>query len=291
MSAARVLLAGSTGTLGRALVPALAAAGCRVVALTHPRSRAKLAPLARHLSEVREALVTEPHSLAGVCDGVDSVVSALGITRQRDGLTPEAVDHQANLNLLREAQAAGVGHFAYVSVLGAGRPSGVPVIDAKHRFEQALRAGAPTWTIFRPSGFFTDLNDVLAMARRGRVWLIGRGEARITPVDVHDLAAFIAAHLVSPGAVLEAGGPDTLTWNELARLCFEVVGGPRRIHHLPVGLWTALTGVVRCFSPPLAGTMRFVAHVQTSDCTAPGIGRTRLHDHLARVASQPAAAA
>ena len=43
---------------------------------------------------------THPESLAGVMDGVDVTVSALGITRQVDGLTYYDVDHQANVNLL-----------------------------------------------------------------------------------------------------------------------------------------------------------------------------------------------
>ncbi|WP_239520708.1 hypothetical protein [Pseudooceanicola aestuarii] len=42
-------------------------------------------------------------------DGVNLVVSALGITRQKDGLGYREVDFGADMNLLREAETAGVG--------------------------------------------------------------------------------------------------------------------------------------------------------------------------------------
>ena len=49
--------------------------------------------------------------LKGCRSGIDTVISTLGITRQKDGLTYLDVDYQANLNLLNEACESGSSTF------------------------------------------------------------------------------------------------------------------------------------------------------------------------------------
>ena len=97
------------------------------------------------------AQATEPGTLEGVMDGVGLVVSALGITRQADGLGYREVDYQANVNLLREAEAAGVGRFAYLHVLHADRMGHVPLVAAKAAFVEALHASPLPATVIAPT--------------------------------------------------------------------------------------------------------------------------------------------
>lgn len=59
-------------------------------------------------AQIVQAQVTDAQQLQGICDGVEVVISCLGITRQRDGLSYADVDYGANLNLLLEAECAGV---------------------------------------------------------------------------------------------------------------------------------------------------------------------------------------
>lgn len=75
--------------------------------------------------------------------GVDLVVSALGITRQADGLDYRDVDYQANLNLLAEARRAGVPRFAHVHVLNANRMEEMPMVAANVAFVRALQQAVP----------------------------------------------------------------------------------------------------------------------------------------------------
>lgn len=102
---------------------------------------------------------------------MDLIASSLGITRQSDGLNYRDVDFQANLNLLREAEAAGVGGFAYVHVLNADAMAGVPLVDAKTAFVDALRASDMPATVIAPTGYFSDMGDIFAMAQDGRATL------------------------------------------------------------------------------------------------------------------------
>ncbi|HHC29074.1 MAG TPA: NAD-dependent epimerase/dehydratase family protein, partial [Rhodobacterales bacterium] len=107
----RVLIAGATGYLGRHLVTDFRAHGWYVIALVRSATKARRAGL--EADAMIEGEATRPADLAGIMDGVNLVVSALGITRQKDGLSYRDVDFHANANLLTEAERAGVGRFAY----------------------------------------------------------------------------------------------------------------------------------------------------------------------------------
>jgi nucleoside-diphosphate-sugar epimerase len=78
--------------------------------------------------------VTKPEMLQGIMNDVDVVISTIGITKQKDGLTYMDVDYQANLNLLNEAKKAGVRKFIYVSAFNADRLKHLKIAAAKEKF-------------------------------------------------------------------------------------------------------------------------------------------------------------
>lgn len=224
-----VCIAGATGYLGRHLVAEYHARGWKVLALVRDASKARDLP-ADHLVE---AEATDPETLVGKLDGVDLVVSALGITRQRDGLGYWDVDFQANANLLAEAERARVGHFAYVHVLGAQQMRNVALVQAKQAFADRLIASNLRSTLVCPSGFFSDMADFYAMAERGRVWLFGKGARRLNPIHGADLAFALADAVEAEAEHLDVGGPDVFTQKDLAALALQVAGQERRITCLP----------------------------------------------------------
>ena len=59
-------------------------------------------------NELLKAELTDPDSIRECCKGIDIVISTVGITKQKDGLTYIDVDYQANMNLLKEAKKNGV---------------------------------------------------------------------------------------------------------------------------------------------------------------------------------------
>ena len=269
----RTLVAGATGNLGKALIPVLHERGTEVVALVRPGSQGRLQPLENHIMETVAAEITKPDIAASVFDGVHTVISSVGITRQRDGLTYDQVDYQGNLNLLQAAERASVQCFIYVSVVGADRDVDVPVIQAKRRFEEALIESTLKWHIVRPSGFFTDMTDVWKMALGGTVHLFGDGRSKISPIDPVDLAEAIADLLeAEPRQILSIGGPADFTWNEIAELACRVAGKNCTIRHWPKWLLRAALAMTRVISRPTYGTLSFLGHVMTNDATAPNHG-------------------
>ncbi len=118
----RVLIAGTTGCLGCYMCAEYQRRGWYVIALV-PKTTKATSIAADQLVEAQAA---DPATLDGVMTGVDLVVSCFGIKQQADGLEYWNVDYQSNLNLLREAQRAGVDKFAHVHGLGARDIAQVP---------------------------------------------------------------------------------------------------------------------------------------------------------------------
>ncbi|PID37015.1 MAG: 3-beta hydroxysteroid dehydrogenase [Rhodobacterales bacterium] len=203
-----VLIAGATGYLGRFLVAEYAAAGWNVRALVRNAARAQELEAELFVGEA-----TRPEDLPPAVEGVDLVVSALGITRQRDGLSYRDVDYQANLNLLRAAEAADVARFTYVHVLGAEKMRGVAGIDAKRAFVRALQASKIPETVIAPSGFFSDMEELFRMAQSGRVWLFGDGSTRLNPIHGADLAHALRLATEAGQSWRDIGGPDVFTYS------------------------------------------------------------------------------
>lgn len=276
-----VLIAGATGYLGRHLCAEYKHRGCHVTALL--RKSSQIDTLEADRSIIAEA--TWPESLAGCMSGIDLVVSALGITRQTDGLGYWDVDYQANLNLLEQAQQSGVQRFAYVHVLNADRMTDVPMVAAKAAFVRKLQTSPLQSTVIAPTGYFSDLAEVLTMAQRGRVWLFGAGNQRINPIHGADLAAAIFDAVETGVPWADIGGPDTFTQTELAQLSFEVLGTPPRITHLPDALRRALLWALPRLTPRrIAGPAQFFLTATAMNMTAPATGTRRLIDHFRTIA-------
>lgn len=279
----RVLIAGATGYLGRYLCAEYQHRGWHVTALVRKTSRCDA--LSAHT--ILEAEATCPETLHGTMADCDLVVSALGITRQADGLGYWDVDYQANLNLLDEALRSNVRHFAFIHVLHADRMGDVPLVAAKAAFVRVLQQSPIQSTIIAPTGYYSDMADFLTMAKAGRVWLFGSGQHRINPVHGADLAAATYEAIVQGESWCDVGGPETYTQSELAQLCFHVLDAPARVTHLPDILRRLMLRILPRFAPRrIAGPAQFLLSALAMNMTAPPCGSHRLKDHFQSMADK-----
>ena len=279
----KVLVAGATGHLGRALVPALAASGHEVFAMCRDASSDSLAALSDSITGIREGDASQPETLAGVIDVVDTIVSTIGLTKPVKHLSFDDVDWQCNANLLQAAEASAVARFVYVSVAGIDLPGarGVAVLDAKARFEEALRLSPLKWSIVRPSGYFWNYGLFLQMAREhGVVPVLGNGNAMTTPVYEADLAAAICDHLDDDGATYTVGGPDDLSANDVGELISTALGKKIHIVHVPDPVTEVALDVMKPLSRNEYDTWAFFHWTMTAGATADHVGTTHLADWL-----------
>lgn len=226
----RVLVAGATGYLGRYLVKELKRKGYWVRVLVRKEEQKELFD---EVDDYYVGQITNPSTLNGVANGIDWVVSTIGITRQKDGLTYIDVDFQGNANLLAEALKSGVEAFQYISAINGDKLRNLKIFEAKERFVDLLKASELRYIIVRPNGFFSDMRDFLEMAKRGRVYLFGNGQLRLNPIDGEDLAQFCVEHLESSEGEFPVGGPDILSHQDLATLALQSLGKPLKITYLP----------------------------------------------------------
>ena len=275
---ARVLVAGATGYLGAFVAKEFTKRGHFVRALA--RSPEKLDPIRDELDEIVIGEVTQPDTLAGVCDGIEVVFSSVGITKQKGKLTFGDVDYQGNLNLLREAQKAGVRKFIYVSVFNGPSLLHLDIIKAHEDFVAELKASGLDYAVIRPTGYFSDMGEYLQMAKKGRVWLVGSGENRMNPIHGADLAVACVDAMEGTEREVEVGGPETLTYRQIAEIALDAAGKEIRITSVPVWIIRLSVTLMRLLNRHNGELLAFFAAMMTSDMVAPATGSHRLGEYF-----------
>ena len=235
-------------------------------------------------NEILKAELTDPDSIKECCKGIDIVISTVGITKQKDGLTYMDVDYQANMNLLKEARKNGVKKFIYVSVLNGEKLRNLKICDAKELFVEQLKKSEIDYCIIRPNGFFSDMSEFFYMAKRGRIYLFGNGELRANPIHGEDLAIVCADAIDGPDREIEIGGPETLTQNEIATIAFDVLGQKRNITHIPEWVRVAILKLVRLLTgSKFYGPVEFFMTVMAIDMIAPEYGKHTLKEYFKKL--------
>jgi uncharacterized protein YbjT (DUF2867 family) len=275
----KVLLAGATGYLGRHIARELLKGSYLVRALA--RNPEKLKQDNIETTEILQAEITQPDSIKDCCKNIDVVISTVGITKQKDGLTYMDVDYQANMNLLQEAKNSRVRKFIYISVLNGENLRNLKICDAKELFVDQLIKSGLDYCIIRPNGFFSDMTEFLTMAKKGRVYLFGDGELKTNPIHGEDLAAVCVDAIDNSDKEIKVGGPETLTHNEIAAKAFETLGVKPKITHIPNSFRVAVLKMVRLFSgSKVYGPIEFFMTVMAMDMVAPEYGRHTLGEYF-----------
>ena len=274
-----ILLAGSTGYLGIYIARELHKKGYDFKAIA--RNPENLMQNDIKANEVIAAELTKPESISDYCKDIDVVISAVGITRQKDGLTYMDVDYQANLNLLQEAKKWGVKKFIYMSALNGEKLRHLKICAAKELFAEQLKNSGIDYCIIHPNGFFSDMSEFFHMAKRGKVYLFGNGELKMNPIHGEDLAAACIDAIDKPDKEIQIGGPETLTHNEIASIAFNILGEKPRIAHIPNWVRVAILRLVRLFTgSKIYGPIEFFMTVMAMDMIAPKYGKHTLKEHF-----------
>lgn len=274
-----VLVAGATGNVGKHLVQVLKSKGNRVRVLVRNTEKLRqvkgksgehIYPL---IDEVIKGDVAKPHTLQGCCDQIDYVISAVGLTGKAQGLTFREVDYQGNMNLLREAEKSGVQKMMYIHVfMNKKWKHPGSLLEAKENFVKELKASIVPHIIIRPTGYFSDMAQILQMAKSGRVYLLRNGEAKMNPIHEQDVAQFSADALQAENKILDVGGPAVYSYQEIAQLAFAVQGRKERVTYIPVVVLTCISFLLKRTSKHTYGLFQFLVNVMTHDLVAPKNG-------------------
>ena len=202
----------------------------------------------------RAAFHSQAKAGAARANGIDAVVIDYERPETLDaafaGITKLFLLSSSNtrqeLAAVEAAKRAGVKHIVKLSVIGAGRED-YSFANVHRPVEEAIEASGIAWTHLRPNGFMDNMHNYM----RGTIDAQGAfyssvGDAKISHVDVRDIAAVAAKALTEPGhesKAYELTGPEALTYGDIAAKLGAATG--REIRYVPVGdadMKSALTG-------------------------------------------------
>jgi uncharacterized protein YbjT (DUF2867 family) len=232
-----ILVVGGTGELGGRVVRLLLERGLDVRCLVRPASDAT----GLDKAEVVPGDLTDTASLRSACQGADTVVStATAIARRLSGVRGPSIrdtDELGTAALVDAAEEAGVRRFVYVSYAGIGPTVGTPLEHAKLAIEDKLSRSAMRSVIVRPDAFQEIHLAPLGRfdVAKGKVALIGNGDAKLRWVSTDDVAALLAAVAVEPDppALIEFGGPEELSRKEAVAVAEDLTRRRMKVQRMP----------------------------------------------------------
>lgn len=196
----RVLVLGGAGFIGRHASAALAARGHEVIVGTRrPARAAQRLPPRLHGCERREVHVERlmtPDAWEPFLRGVDTVVNAVGIMRERPAETYSRVHHIAPAALAAACARRAI-RLVHVSALGLHASARSGFLSSKLAGERAIAACGSNYSIVRPSLLDGEGGFGAVWFRRVARWPVhfipADARGRVAALDVRDLAEAIAA--------------------------------------------------------------------------------------------------
>jgi uncharacterized protein YbjT (DUF2867 family) len=153
--------------------------------------------------------------------------------------------------LFRAAASAGVQRIVHISITHPSLAAADSYFRGKAAVEQALAECGVPYAIARPAILFGGdgvlVNNIAWLLRRLPVFAIGgRGDYRIRPIHVDDLAALCADLGAAPeqSMTVDAVGPQSLTFRQLVAEIRAAVGSRSVLVGVPGAAIPALAGIL-----------------------------------------------
>lgn len=232
----KILLIGSSGNIGGRALEILLKQGKASSITAFDKKEPKIKGLSGNVKVLSgdEADITNPDAVKNAIRGTTTVVCAVGVPRYtmpgEKKLTPYEIEQDGIQNIVDAAKTEGVRQIIYISALGVARGDKIPKFHiahlAKRNAENILTKSGINYTILRPSGYFFDFRDLLAMAVAGRYHVVEEGKAKVQPLHQDDTAAILVASINNKktiNKIIPVGGLETFTYGELGKLFGKVL--------------------------------------------------------------------
>jgi len=258
----RIVVTGGTGFIGSAVVDRLLESGDDEVVVTS-RDPAGRDTWPGRVERV-QAFAGDALSLGRAFTRADVVVHAIQFPNHpvedpSRGRTYMEVDGRGTQVAAMAARRVGVRRFVYLSGAGAGQGRPQPWFKAKELAEEAIRGTGMEHVILRPSWIYgprdRSMNRFVAFCRYlPFVPVIGDGKTPVYPIYVADVARAVAEGVRREDArdtLLDLGGPERLTMDEVVRTIQAVLGKRRPLVHHPAGLMKLLVLPMQLLPEPI----------------------------------------
>jgi uncharacterized protein YbjT (DUF2867 family) len=221
----RILVLGASGFIGRHTAEGLRAAGHEVVS-----------------SPMRFEHGLRPQAWLPALGGVEAVVNAVGILRERRGQTFRTLHDAAPRALFQACETAGVRRVVQISALGADEGARSRFHVSKKRADDFLASRELDWAIVQPSLVYGEGGSsarlLTLLASLPLTPLPGDGRQRVQPIHVDDLTEVIVKLVAWPVKTkVHAVGPHDIALRDwLALLRAQMGLGKARFVEIPRAL-------------------------------------------------------
>jgi len=234
----KIAVTGAFSYSGKYITKRLLERGEEVITLTgHPNrpdpfgGKVKAYPL-----DFDEA--TPQSSVTRNLQGVDVLVNTYWVRFDKgENTQPRAVENTRKL--VNAAKAAGVKRIVHISIANPSADSHLPYYWGKAANEKTVMESGLSYAILRPTVLIGKedilINNIAFLLRRFPIFFIpGDGSYGIQPVYIEDLAELAVEGVYrKDNYVIDAVGPDSYTFKELAQLIGEKIGAKRPIISVP----------------------------------------------------------
>ena len=217
-----ICVTGAGGTVGREVVKQLESAKAPFRAAYFSNEKAEAA----RTRGIGAVIIdyNRPESLRAAFQGCDKLFL----------LGPNALNQsELERNAVEAAKAADVRHIVKQSVMGAVEES-YSLAKVHRPVEKAIESSGLAWTFLRPNSFMQNVVTYMGETIKAEGTLYSAsGKAKISHVDVRDIAAVAVKSLTEPnqeGKAYTLSGPEALTYDDLASELSKVLG--RSISHV-----------------------------------------------------------
>jgi uncharacterized protein YbjT (DUF2867 family) len=282
---AMILVVGATGQLGSLVVRRLREDGRPVRAMV--REPASAGDLAATGAELVPADLRRSETLGAALTGAEAVIATANVVAPtHPGDTSAALDAGYG-ELVSRARDQGVRRFVMASIPAGPLDDEVPVARTKRRLERQLADSGMSYvslrlppftelwlamvgsslpvrgeersTLDRPYGFLRGFRRLTGrtVEQFGVMLVPGPASARHAFISIHDVARLMTA-AVDEDAVsgcVDVGGPEILSWNDVAALFREVLGRPVRVIGTPAAAFGVPQRLLAPFAPSVSDIM------------------------------------
>lgn len=213
-----ILVTGATGTNGSEITKQLLDQGIKVRVLV--RNSQKATSLMSLGAEVVEGSFSDLDSLKKALDGMEKALML-------PPLVPEMVEFQKNF--IEVAKAQNLKHLVKFSGMGASIEAPIEIGRLHGLAEQMVEESGVPFTHLRPTSFMQNTLALAGTIKSQGVFYQPAGEARISHVDVRDIAAVAVKVLTEDGHCgksYDITGPEALSFDEVAQKISAVIGKP-----------------------------------------------------------------
>jgi uncharacterized protein YbjT (DUF2867 family) len=204
-----ILITGATGSVGTHLIKYLSEKNVSFRVLARKSDRATKLSSIKGLELVYGDLA-DKNSVKNALQGIEKVFLLTNSSETAETL---------QLNFVDAAKANGVRHIVKLSQLAATLHSPVRFLRYHAAVEQKIKELAMSYTFLRPNLFMQGLLGFKESIIKKGMFFAAVGEAKISLVDVRDIAAVAAETLTTEGhdnKIYDITGPEAITHRQIA---------------------------------------------------------------------------